>query len=74
MPLQSMTELDTRRIMVTQKNYQKAKFERIGTTLAEVQTILPFRVRFTNIEQPGYSPSLVPPIGIAIIGFNNYIL
>lgn len=35
---------------------------------------LPFKIRITNITVPGYSPIDVPPIGIAIIGFNNYIL
>lgn len=39
-----------------------------------VNNILPFRIRVTNIQVPGYSPTLAPPIGIAIIGFNNYIL
>ena len=35
---------------------------------------LPFRIRFTNICIPSYGPGNVPPMGIAIIGFNNYIL
>ena len=35
---------------------------------------LPFKVKFTNIGIEGYSANNVPPIGIAIIGFNNYIL
>lgn len=35
---------------------------------------LPFRVRFTNIVVPGHSASNVPPIGIQIIEFSNYIL
>jgi hypothetical protein len=35
---------------------------------------LPFRIRFTNIMVPGYGPNNVPPIGIAIVGYNNYIL
>lgn len=35
---------------------------------------VPFKVRIKNITVPGYTPSDVPPIGIAIIGFNNYIL
>lgn len=35
---------------------------------------IPFKVRIKNITVPGYTPSNVPPIGIAIIGFNNYIL
>lgn len=35
---------------------------------------LPFRVRFTTIGIGGGQSSMVPPIGIAIIGINNYIL
>ncbi len=35
---------------------------------------IPFKIKVTNITVPGYSPSDVPPIGIAIVGFNNYIL
>ena len=35
---------------------------------------VPFKIRVTNITVPGYSPIDVPPIGIAIIGINNYIL
>jgi len=35
---------------------------------------IPFKIRVTNITVPGYSPNNPPPIGIAIIGFNNYIL
>jgi hypothetical protein len=35
---------------------------------------LPFRVRFTNIGIEGYGPNNPAPIGIAVIGLNNYIL
>jgi hypothetical protein len=42
--------------------------------LSSVIYNLPFRVKITNITVPGYSPTNVPPIGIAIIGINNYIL
>jgi hypothetical protein len=42
---------------------------------AKIIDVLPFRIRFTSIMVPGYSyPNNVPPIGIAVIGFNNYIL
>ena len=41
---------------------------------AQIQSILPFRIRLTNIGIEGYGPNNVPPIGIAIIGYNNYIL
>lgn len=37
----------------------------------KINEVLPFRVKFTNIGITGYT---VPPIGIAIIGYNNYIL
>lgn len=39
-----------------------------------INEVLPFRIKFSSITVPGYGPSNVPPIGIAIIGFNNYIL
>ena len=40
-----------------------------------VSTILPFYVKFTTIGiEGGYGPSNPAPIGIAVIGTNNYIL
>jgi hypothetical protein len=35
---------------------------------------LPFRVKFTAIKVPGYSPTNVPPIPLQVIGYSNYIL
>lgn len=35
---------------------------------------LPFRIKFINIGIESYGPNNPPPIGIAIIGSNNYIL
>lgn len=40
----------------------------------KVENILPFRVRLENINLATYNASNPPPIGIQIIGFNNYIL
>lgn len=40
----------------------------------KVNEVLPFRVKFTNITIPGYSASNPAGIGIAVIGFSNYIL
>ena len=45
-----------------------------GKRVSTVEPILPFRVRFTAIQVPGYSPTTVPPIPLQIIGFSNYIL
>ena len=45
------------------------------TRTVTAESILPFYVRFTNIGiEGGYGPSNPAPIGIAIIGTNNYIL
>ena len=38
-----------------------------------INQILPFRVKFINVQVPSYMGG-IPPIGIAIIGVNNYIL
>jgi len=40
----------------------------------KVNSVLPFRVKFTTIGIEGYNSSNPAPIGIAIIGVNNYIL
>ena len=39
-----------------------------------INEVLPFRVKFINIGIEGYGPNNPAPIGIAIIGVNNYIL
>lgn len=45
-----------------------------GKPISEITEILPFRVRLTNIGIASYGPSNPAPIGIAIVGLNNYIL
>jgi hypothetical protein len=45
-----------------------------GRRAVKINEVLPFRVRFTNIMIPGYGPNNPAPIGIAVIGLNNYIL
>lgn len=45
-----------------------------GKRTVKINEVLPFRIRFTNIMVPGYSASNPAPIGIAVIGLNNYIL
>lgn len=39
--------------------------------MSTISQTLPFRVKFTTVGIEGF---VVPPIGIAVIGFNNYIL
>lgn len=40
----------------------------------KAESILPFRVRFTSVDIPGYGRENPAPIGIAVIGINNYVL
>jgi hypothetical protein len=54
-------------------NFSITKFKG-SKRLSTVNEILPFRIRFTSIQIPPYSPSNVPPIPLQIIGFSNYIL
>lgn len=59
------------------RNKQKVYTRSINNSnfyISKINDVLPFRIRFTNIGIPGYGPGNVPPIGIAIIGLNNYIL
>lgn len=44
------------------------------TREVKINETLPFRVKFKNIRIEGYSSSNPAPIGIAVIGFSNYIL
>jgi hypothetical protein len=40
----------------------------------KINDILPFRVKFTTIGIQAYGPNNPAPIGLAVIGLNNYIL
>jgi hypothetical protein len=42
--------------------------------IVKINQVLPFRIRITNIQVPGYSSTNPAGIGVAIIGLNNYIL
>jgi len=44
------------------------------TRLTTINSILPFRVRFTTIGIEGTSASNPPGIGIQVIGYSNWIL
>ena len=42
--------------------------------LTILNSVLPFRVRFTTIGIEGYSPSNPPGIGLQVIGVSNWII
>lgn len=56
----------------TSNSFKSKIVQKSGTV--QITQKLPFRIKITNIGVPGYSVTNPAPIGIAIIGFNNYIL
>lgn len=55
------------------KNYPLSNFVGEKRNVV-VKQQLPFKIKFINIGIESYGPNNPPPIGIAVIGFNNYIL
>jgi len=64
-------KFSTKNIQAKHYSLTEIKARPTGFAISEV---LPFRIKITNIGIGSYSPTNVPPIGIAIIGINNYIL
>lgn len=54
-------------------NVKKAKFIDVPGRSTFEET-LPFRIKFINIGIEAYGPNNPAPIGIAVIGLNNYVL
>lgn len=59
---------------VTDFGYPKTNATTIDYPITTVADVLPFRISFTNIGIGSYGPGDPAPIGIAVIGVNNYIL
>lgn len=55
-------------------DYPLIKIRNVSEPKVKIENVLPFRVKFVNIGIEGYGPNNVPPIGIQVIGFNNFIL
>jgi hypothetical protein len=55
-------------------SYPKSQSKRVDYAILTVSELLPFKVRFTTIGISGYDSKNPPPIGVAVIGINNYIL
>ena len=69
-----LSEKTNRLGKIAQTDYPIAKIKDSGKRLADIRQVLPFRVKFITIGIEGYGPNNPAPIGIAVIGFNNYIL
>lgn len=72
------------KVKLTDIDYLKAKSVKQTQTFkvkvsqdlykAKVESILPFRIRLENINLATYNANNPAPVGIAVIGLNNYIL
>lgn len=57
-----------------EKKQKNSTYIITGNRISVIEEILPFRIRFTAIQVPGFSPFNVPAIPLQVIGFSNYIL
>lgn len=62
-----------RTVRIEKENKINTSF-RTGKRISLIEQTLPFRIKFTAIQIPGYGPNNVPPIPLQIIGYSNYIL
>jgi hypothetical protein len=58
------------------KHFSYGIFKLKGTQRkTQISEVLPFRIRFTTTNIRGnYGPGNAAPIGIAVIGVNNYVM
>lgn len=66
---------DTKRLLrrIKPSNFFNSRI-RFKPGRARVKEVLPFRVKFINVDIAQYTSTTPAGIGIAIIGVNNYIL
>jgi hypothetical protein len=74
MPIVQVSNLDTHPTKVINLDCRTSFVTTINQLCSDFATVMPFRVNFQTVDMGAYSPSNPAPIGIAIIGFNNYIL
>lgn len=65
-------QIDT--VLIEDKKFARTTIADRSKGNVRINQVLPFRIRFTDIKIPGYGPNNVPPIGIQVIGYSNYIL
>ena len=61
----------TRKIYTDNYSITRISEPKRGVAINEV---LPFRIKLTTIQIPGYGENNIPGIGLQVIGISNYIL
>ena len=67
------TVAPTRVSRIEPKGINRAKFIDVPGRVV-INQVLPFRVKFTTIGIDAYGANNPAPIGIAVIGYNNYVI
>lgn len=74
MPIVTFSNLNTHPTEVINIDCRTSFVSTLNDICSDFATVMPFRIKFQTIDMGGYSPTNPAPIGIAIIGYNNYIL
>ena len=69
--VKNLPEGYTKKVYTTDYGIAKPTYKKLNV---KVNQSLPFRISIFNVGISAYGPSSPAPIGIAIVGFNNYIL
>jgi hypothetical protein len=78
--IQSRIPVVTNGINASIRSATLVNYEKMGSikesdySIINVSSFLPFRVAFTNITVKPYDVNNIAPVGVSIIGVNNYIL
>jgi len=59
---------------ISQDDKFSTRISGVNNFSTKIEQTLPFRIKLTSIGIEGYGPNNPAPIGIAVIGLNNYIL
>jgi hypothetical protein len=74
MPIVQVENLDIHPTQVINLDCRTSFVTTLNALCTDFATVMPFRVNFQTVDMGSYSPTNPAPIGIAVIGFNNYIL
>ena len=74
MPIIQVSNLDTHPTEIINLDSRTTFATTLNELCSEFATVMPFKINFKNIDMGSYSSSNPAPLGLAVIGFNNYIL
>lgn len=66
-------KINGKTVKIEKEDFANTSFK-TSKRISTIEQVLPFRIKFTAIQIPGYGPSNPPPIPLQIIGYSNFIL